>query len=130
MQARVGRGRRQDAVAIVAVAARGSARVSIHKRDSMHAASVTFGLVFVTLRAIHRLLRDPVIGMLIGDVGVTACAGVGLVTGCLQLLQVHEEGYPLPRVIRLPKVFVRMAIHARRVGNLLGAKVRETDKQD
>ena len=82
---------RQDGVAVVTVLARRGIQPPLRPRQTVDAGAVALGLLLVALLAIGRLRRDVVIRVLRGDVGVAACAGVGLMDRSGELGHIHKE---------------------------------------
>src|ERR1039458_9130345 len=79
VQRRSRRGGRHNGVPVVAVTTGRGILTPLRQGQTVHAAAIVLGLGYVALLAIGRLGRDVVIGVLGGDIGVAARAGIGLV---------------------------------------------------
>ena len=62
--------------------------------------------------AVGRLRRDVVIGVLVRDVGVAACAGIGLVDRGGKLGHIHEQGEFFAGGVGLGQRLIGVAIQA------------------
>ncbi len=115
------------AVAIGAGGRCGGAHGAAHAVD---ARGIDIRLLLVADRAVHRLRRDVVVGMIPGEIAVATGAQVGLVDGSREFRRIDKQRNDLADRIGLVQVFISMAFQAVAVGDDFRPDCREGDTRN
>src|ERR1044071_859317 len=125
MKRRLRRSRRQNRVAIMTVTAGGGVLLPARQSQAVNTCSVGLELFFMTSSAIGRSCRDIVVRMLVGNIGMATCTGIGFMHRSGKPCLIDKKQHLFPGGVGFGERLVRMTVQAGAVLNLLGAKCRE-----
>ncbi len=106
------RGRREDSMPVVAIAAPGGLLLSAGQGQPMDACAVALGLLLMAFGAARRLRPDVVIRVFEGNIAVATGAGIRLMDRSRQLRLIHKQRNALPGGVGLEQGLVRVTIQA------------------